>query len=125
MLYSLNELNISNNFFEGTIPSSYGNLKNLYSLDIGNNYINGPIPIQWTSLNLTQCNLGYVCSLGGSFPYFCGISRFCNESPIEYTAQNTLSQFEIVMIVVSLSFFFLSMSASLLYYYKNRNKVMH
>jgi hypothetical protein len=105
------------------IPSSYGNLKNLHSLDIGNNHINGPIPIQWTSLNLSRCNLGYVCSLGGSFPNVCGPSSFCNESPIEYAAQTQLGRFEIALIVVSLVFCFISMSASLLYYYKNRNKV--
>ncbi|XP_015887545.3 receptor-like protein 50 isoform X2 [Ziziphus jujuba] len=67
-LKALVALNLSSNRFTGTIPSSIGNMKELESLDLSNNKLFGRIPQQLTNLSfLAYLNLSRN-QLNGSIP---------------------------------------------------------
>ncbi|KAL3531671.1 hypothetical protein ACH5RR_005192 [Cinchona calisaya] len=75
-LKELYVLNLSNNALTGTIPKSFGNLKQLGSLDLSMNHLSGIIPAELAGLTfLSFLNLSFNQFLGkipegGQFPTF-------------------------------------------------------
>ncbi|KAH0853559.1 LOW QUALITY PROTEIN: hypothetical protein HID58_093077 [Brassica napus] len=70
-LTNLSTLDLSSNFFNGHIPSSFGNLLHLTSLVISSNRLSGQIPPPFANLNqLTTLSL-VSNKLSGNFPLPC------------------------------------------------------
>ncbi|KAJ0709860.1 putative non-specific serine/threonine protein kinase [Helianthus annuus] len=73
-------LDLSNNYFSGTIPSSISNLTNLEALELSHNLLSGEIPTSLTSLNfLSSFNVAYN-NLQGSVPTGRQFDTFSNQS---------------------------------------------
>ncbi|CAJ1947866.1 unnamed protein product [Sphenostylis stenocarpa] len=75
-------LNLSSNIFSGSIPSSFGSLKNLEILDLSNNNFSGQIPDDLTKMiSLTQLLLSNN-PLSGEIP------KFTQKIYVEYVGTN-------------------------------------
>lgn len=99
-------------------------MKNLNNINIGSTYLAGPVPPAWTLLTLNQCNVGDLCSLGGTLPKSCGTTKLCIESPTDTTVNIILTPGAWAGIIISSVFVLFSFSASIWYYFRNRNTVI-
>nr|XP_025877878.1 receptor-like protein 9DC3 [Oryza sativa Japonica Group] len=76
----LHGLNMSHNMLTGPIPTQFDNLNNLESLDLSSNKLSGEIPQELASLNfLATLNLSYNM-LAGRIPQSSHFSTFSNAS---------------------------------------------
>uniref|UniRef100_A0A0E0CKB0 non-specific serine/threonine protein kinase n=1 Tax=Oryza meridionalis TaxID=40149 RepID=A0A0E0CKB0_9ORYZ len=76
----LHGLNMSRNMLTGPIPTQFGNLNNLESLDLSSNKLSNEIPEKLASLNfLATLNLSYNM-LAGRIPQSSHFSTFSNAS---------------------------------------------
>ncbi|CAJ1898928.1 unnamed protein product [Sphenostylis stenocarpa] len=68
-LPNLTQLNLDANMFEGSIPSTIGNLSKLALLDLGNNLFEGALPYELSQLRELQYLSLYNNNLNGTIPY--------------------------------------------------------
>ena len=79
-------LNLNNNNFGGTLPSSFGGLALLRYLGLANNSLSGSIPSTYSSLTaLTTLNLG-INQLSGNIPAYLGTFTNLRKLILDYNA---------------------------------------
>ncbi|GMP26435.1 hypothetical protein CsSME_00002868 [Camellia sinensis var. sinensis] len=114
----LQYLNLSHNNFNGSIPTSWGELSSLKNLDLSSNMVTGRIPTQLFSLP-TFNYTGTLLSCGSSLQQPC-----VSSSPVPVSSRK--SRLEIVISGVSCgAFILLSLGAIFMYRYHKMHRRRH